>query len=142
MNKKTSILIIFIFSIAGTLFAGYLTFTKLLLGVCPLKEPCPVIFGQPACVYGLVLYLILLVSSATLLFKNIKKKSADCWPKTIFWVSFVGILFALYSTYLEVFATHCPGGCSYSLLLPTCVYGLTMYLVIFVFSIILKKASK
>jgi len=140
MNKDTSIRTIFVFSIIGTLFAGYLTFTKLLLGVCPLKEPCPVIFGQPACVYGLVLYLVLLLSSSVILLKDSKKK-LKCWNNIIFWVSLAGILFALYSTYLEVFAIHCPGGCSYSLLLPTCIYGLTMYIVIFIFSIFLKKAK-
>jgi hypothetical protein len=140
MHKKTPFIIIFIFSIAGTLFAGYLTISKLLLGYCPLKEPCPVILGQPACVYGFALYIILFVSSAVLLFhKKIRDKAKKCWLNTVFWISLVGIIFALYSTYLEIFTISCPGGCSYSLLLPTCIYGLTMYIIIFVFSNVAKK---
>ena len=136
MNRKTAIITIFIFSILGTLFAGYLTFTKLILGVCPLKEPCPFILGEPACVYGLVLYVILLVTSSILLCKKERDRIREY---AIFWVSIAGILFALYSTYLEIFTIRCPGGCSYSLLLPTCIYGLTMFLLIFIFSILYKR---
>jgi len=140
MRETKSLWTIFVFAIAGFLFAGYLTFTKLLLGYCPLKEPCPVIFGQPACVYGLVLFTIILLSTIFLLFcKKSFVHSHNFLKEIVFWVSFFGILFALYSTYLELFAVKCPGGCQYSLLIPTCIYGLIFYMFIFIFSTKLKK---
>lgn len=133
MNNKKPLTVIFIFAIIGVLFAGYLTFTKFVLGYCPLKEPCPYFLGYPACVYGLFLFGILLLISALMLF-NQKLNSIRALDKTLFWVSLVGIVFALYSTYQELVYVCPVGKCSYSLLLPTCIYGLAMYIVIFVFS--------
>src|SRR3989344_1386804 len=139
MNKNKILWIIFIFSLIGVLFAGYLTFTKLVLGSCPLIEPCPYFLGQPACVYGLVLYLILLILSGILLFSKPKKELV--LQKSLVFISLIGILFAIFSTIKEVFLSTCPGGkCVYSLGLPTCIYGLIMYCIIFFFSLKLKKA--
>jgi len=129
--------VIFIFSIMGTLFAGYLTVSKLLLGYCPLTEPCPIFLGYPACVYGFVLYLAMLAMSAFALFSK-KVASRHSLSSAIFWVSLIGVLFALYSTYQEVYFI-CPQGCHYSLGMPTCVYGLVMYIIILVTSVIAQK---
>jgi hypothetical protein len=130
MNNKQLILI---FAILGTLFAGYLSISKLILGYCPLKEPCPIFLGQPACVTGLVLYLaILIISMILLLCKN--KRHCTNMLKAINIISIVGILFAIYNTYLEIFTIKCPGGCTYSLLIPTCIYGLIMFILVYWFS--------
>jgi|SRR3989344_2785895 len=138
MQKKTILWIAFLFSLAGFLFAGYLTFSKIALGVCPLLEPCPIFFGQPACFYGFILYTILLIISGFLLFKkNVQEKKLVPW---LLGVSAFGIIFAISSTIKEVFLSSCPGGkCVYSLGLPTCIYGLIMYCVIFFSSLKLRK---
>jgi len=61
--------------------------------------------------------------------------------KTLFWVSLVGVLFSGYLSYTEIFQQVCAlgslGTCSTKVFtLPSCVYGLVMYIVILIFSII------
>ena len=123
---KKNLLWILVFSIIGMLFAGYLTISKVVLGYCPLTEPCPTIFGYPACIYGFVLFITLFVSVLVL---NAKPKNVVS-KNLLKYVSLFGILFALFSIYLELFTIHCVGGCKYSLIIPTCFYGLIMYIVI------------
>ena len=54
----------------------------------------------------------------------------------------MAIIFALYSTIKEYIVPSCLNGlCDYSLLLPTCVYGLAMYIVIFIMSILALKKN-
>jgi len=113
-------------SIAGILFAGYLTFTKMILGYCPLTEPCPFLWGYPVCVYGLIFFIALLISALTL---NVLPK--DVIAKNMLkYISVISVLFALYFMYQEIFVITCLGGCKYSLGVPTCVYGLIFYLII------------
>lgn len=55
-------------SVAGVLFSGYLSYREIFLGRCHFGfVSCgvntPPIFGFPACVYGLVMYSIVLVMS-------------------------------------------------------------------------------
>jgi uncharacterized membrane protein len=57
--------------------------------------------------------------------------------RIIFGISLIGILFSGYLTFTELTAQTCGlGGCSQILGLPTCAYGLIMYLVVFVISLI------
>jgi len=52
-------------------------------------------------------------------------------------ISIAGILFSGYLSFAELFAGSCPlGGCSNLLGLPVCVYGLIMYIIVFIFSLI------
>jgi len=125
MKNKT----IFIFSLIGFLFSGYMTFSDVILGYCPMKEGCPLIFGYPACIYGFVIFTALLITSIMLLKKDEKKSKKI--KQLIFWISLAGVLFALYSSILEIFFTKCIGKCEYTLILPTCIYGFIMYLVVF-----------
>lgn len=62
MKKELSLKIIVWISIAGMLFSGYLSYTELFKGACPLGG-CSNILGIPACVYGFVMYLIVLIIS-------------------------------------------------------------------------------
>ena len=126
---------IFIFSLIGLLFSGYLTFTKLILGNCPLTEGCPTFLGYPACYFGFVLFLILFTISISALLELNKTKL-----KLLIYISLLSIIFATYSTIKEYVSPSCLNGvCDYSLLLPTCVYGLAIYLVIFILSLITLK---
>jgi len=55
-------------------------------------------------------------------------------------ISLVGILFSGYLTVTEISAKVCSiGGCQQILGLPTCAYGLAMYLIAFIVSILGRK---
>jgi hypothetical protein len=69
--KKPNIFI-FIFALIGTLFSGYLTYNSMILKIYVLKEPCPFLFGYPVCIYGFVMFLLLLILSIFLLIKENK----------------------------------------------------------------------
>jgi uncharacterized membrane protein len=120
---KTSL----VFSIIGVLFSGYLTFTKLVLGVCPLRESCPFLWSYPVCLYGLIMFFTALVASIALLCVHANDRFAF---EVLRIISAVGVLFSLYYVYQEIFVIKCVGGCVYSLGIPTCIYGFFMFLVI------------
>ena len=56
-------------------------------------------------------------------------------------ISLIGVLFSGYLTFTELTAGKCTlgGGCSMILGLPTCLYGLVMYLIVFVISLLGRK---
>ncbi len=59
-----------------------------------------------------------------------KKHSA---LKTIMTLSILGMIFSGYLSYTELFTDVCLiGGCSNIGRIPVCVYGFTMYLVVFI----------
>lgn len=60
MKKKNALKIILIIAIAGMLFSGYLSWEELTRGVCPMGG-CPSIVAIPACVYGFVMYTVVLI---------------------------------------------------------------------------------
>jgi hypothetical protein len=124
MSKRT--LPILILSLAGFLFAGYLTYSKVITGTCPLTEGCPYLFGLPTCVYGALFFGILLLASI-LHYLNKNEKHI----KVIQWVSIAGILFSGFYSIQEIFYPSCIiQPCTYSLLIPSCIYGLVMYVLI------------
>lgn len=118
-------------SLIGTLFAGFLAFKKLISKTCALREGCLYLFGIPTCVYGFVMFLSILILSSLIYFK--KKKLNNY----ILGVSGFGILFSgSYSIYEIFFAPlNLLNGTSYSLGLPSCVYGLFMFIAIFIISL-------
>jgi uncharacterized membrane protein len=63
MNKQLSLKIIIIISILGLLFSGYLSYTEIFIGICPIGGTCPNVATIPACVYGFFMYLALLIIS-------------------------------------------------------------------------------
>jgi len=72
------------------------------------------------------MYLTILISSLLVILKKYDKIKL---MKIIKGVSLFGIFFSLFYSYQDLF--NCPG-CSFSLGLPTCVYGLFMYIAVFV----------
>jgi uncharacterized membrane protein len=75
MKKETALKAILIISLAGMLFSGYLSYTELFAGFCGSEKlgmgSCTNVFQIPACVYGLIMYLIIFIIS---LIGLIKKK--------------------------------------------------------------------
>ncbi len=137
--KKLDLTLI-ILSVCGVLFAGYLTFKKYFDNVCVFNESCPTFLGRPTCVYGLGIYLALLILSILVftLKDDLRKK---LYTKLVLSVSVIGIVFSGYFTIKELIT--CPGGnCNYTLLLPTCAYGLVMYISIAIISLYLVLKRK
>jgi uncharacterized membrane protein len=124
-----NILKILLLSLAGVLFAGYLSFFKIVNETCALSEGCSYFLGFPTCFYGFVMFAVLLIASF-LLYKG--KGNKEQLMKILKGVSLLGILFSAYFGIQELFFRQCLGGdCSYALVLPTCVYGLVVYVLVF-----------
>lgn len=126
-------------SLGGTLFAGYLTISKLMSDVCPFNEPCPYFLGYPACWYGLGLFSLLF--GASLLGLTSKRNSTGI-ALFICGVSFIGILFAGSFVIREIIRAFEWGWPSYTLLLPTCAYGLIFYVILFVLARRVQKSPE
>ena len=62
MKNKTTLIVILVISIAGLLFSGYLSFSEIFSGKCPVGG-CSSIFGIPVCLIGFVMYLIVFIFS-------------------------------------------------------------------------------
>lgn len=65
MTKYSALKTILFVSVIGVIFSGYLSYRELFMGNCDLGfVSCGAnVGGLPACVYGLVMYLVLLVVS-------------------------------------------------------------------------------
>ena len=67
MSAKVSLRIALVISLAGAAFSGVLTWRELALrtpGGCSAVGAPGTIFGYPPCVYGLVMYLLLVIVTA------------------------------------------------------------------------------
>lgn len=125
MHKK--VLSIFWLALAGVLFSGYLTYTKLFSGTCALNEGCSYFMGLPTCLFGFVLYVSIFIIS---IFALSSKKH---FRRTIGIISFCGILFSGYFSLYEIFFAplNMFNGASYTLGFPSCFYGFLMFIVVF-----------
>ncbi|MCX6709885.1 MAG: vitamin K epoxide reductase family protein [Candidatus Woesearchaeota archaeon] len=125
---------LFIFAIAGVLFSGYLSARKLIMQVCAFNEGCSSFLGLPTCIYGFAMFSAILILSAILLFGKKKKLRIAAG---ISGVAILGIIFSGAFSVKEIFFAGCPlGKCQYALLLPTCSYGLLMYIAVLITSIL------
>lgn len=127
---------ILLLSFSGVLFAGYLSAVKFFTATCALGEGCPYFLGYPSCYYGLAMYLLLVLASALLY-------SGGTLPRTgrlgAIVVSFAGILFAGYFTLGELPVLFAQGLGVYVLGLPSCAYGLLVYIAIFLLALTAKR---
>ena len=122
-----------ILTIAGTLFSGYLSAVKLFEKTCPFNEPCPYFLGYPACFFGFAMFAGMLALTGLALILKTRKK----WPLTANTIiSGLGMLFAGYFVAGELY-NFITGAAMprYTLLLPTCAYGLVFYIIIFIISL-------
>jgi uncharacterized membrane protein len=65
MKKDTSLKIIAWIALTGVLFSGYLSYTEIFKKTCALGNlgTCTNVFSIPACVYGFIMYVIVLIIS-------------------------------------------------------------------------------
>ncbi|MFZ1626746.1 MAG: hypothetical protein WAT81_03025 [Candidatus Moraniibacteriota bacterium] len=113
-------------SLAGVLFAGYLSVTKIISGACPFREPCVFFLGYPTCWYGLGLFTLLFLASLA----GLMGRADTRW--FIRFVAVLGVLFAGTFVSREILSAFRYGWPQYTLLLPTCAYGLVFYILVFV----------
>lgn len=137
MLEKKYKVYLFVLSLSGVLFSGYLSFVKFFTKNCALSEPCPLFFGFPACYFGFGLFLGLFLLSLSLFVREVVVKDRS---SIIAFVSFLGVLFASWFTLGEI-PNLLSGNIRYSLGLPTCAYGLVFFLIIFVLSFRFSRKS-
>jgi uncharacterized membrane protein YhaH (DUF805 family) len=131
LTLSNSAFIVFLLAIAGALFAGYLSFSKLVLQTCALNEGCNYLLGIPTCVYGFVLFVIILV----LAWMRLQARSVETFnhlSMQIFWIGVVSILFSGYYAIKDIFFPSAIGTPAYTLILPSCVYGFFVFVIIFI----------
>jgi hypothetical protein len=118
-------------SIAGTLFAGFLTFSSMVLKRCAFGEPCPRLFNLPTCLFGFAFFLTLALLTAASVFKLMERKTAD---ELIVIVAAGGTIFALRFALPEVAQIF--GGRHFAMGLPTCAWGGIFFIAVLTLSII------
>ena len=128
MTKDKKSIVLFILSIGGLLFSGYLSGVKFFTSVCAFNESCPYFLGYPACYFGFAMFLVITIFSYMFLFAKVENKKALSGLSV---VSFIGILFAGYFTVGELPILFQDGLSAYVLGLPTCALGLVFYIIIF-----------
>lgn len=123
---RTNLLLAF----GGVLLAGYMTVTRMISNECAFGESCPMFFGIPACLPGLVMFAIILL----IVFVGHAHHKQNRQPRVaIGFLSMLGVVFSAYYTIIEIpmiSAGAAAGG--YQLGLPTCLYGLLIFIGIFV----------
>jgi len=109
---------LFLLTLGGSLFAGYLAGDKLFNDNCTIGASCAYWLGYPTCYYGFGLFAILFILSLRYVFTN-KKICA----KYISIVSTIGIIFSSYFSVVEIAPFVSAGTMSFSNI-PSCTYGL------------------
>jgi hypothetical protein len=132
MDSKKYLKVSIILTLAGSIFAGFLSAVKLFSSTCAFNEPCPYFLGYPACYYGFAMFFVMFIVTA---FAYIKKIKNIRTAKINTFISGLGILFAGYFTIQEIITFTQAGIPGYTLILPTCTYGLVFYAIIFIISI-------
>lgn len=133
MNTMTrSLNILTVLAVAGLLFAGYMSGVKFFSETCAFGESCPYFLGYPACYYGFAMYLVMTLD---LLLVRFVPRLMRAGFLSVATVSFLGILFAGYFTMGELPKLFSEGLGAYLLGLPTCAWGLIVYIAIFAVSL-------
>ncbi len=137
MKYKNFKVFFLIFSVAGFLFSGYMSWIKMFSSVCAFGETCPLFLGFPACYFGFIMFCLLLIFSLLLFFN---KWNVESLSKSLFFSSFAGVIFSGYFSIGELPLFLQNGPSAYFFGLPTCVMGFLFFIAIFIVSIIFRKA--
>ena len=131
MNKT-----IFGLGVAGFLFSGYMSVSTMLTGTCAFNESCPNFFGYPACYFGFLLFLLIMLYAGLLLWG---KEDPRAPLHAVVAVSSLGILFSGYFTLAELPILLEQGFGAYVLGLPTCALGFILYVAVVLVALRTKK---
>lgn len=127
MKKEKNVVALFILSVAGLLFSGYLSGVKFFTETCAFNEGCPYFLGYPACYFGFALFLVLTVISFRVITSHMYDRAGYKWMEVI---GLLGVLFAGYFTLQESPVLFRDGLSAYVFGLPTCALGLIFYVLI------------
>lgn len=120
MNATTYKFTQLIISGAGLILSSYITIIKFATNTCVFNEPCPTVFGIPACYFGfsffLALFFLAIISFSTS--RSLKRMAV--YQIVVSGLSFI---FALYFT-IPLLGSFKEGITFYTLGLPSCVYGM------------------
>lgn len=133
MQKDKKVIGLFVLSLMGVMFSGYLSGVKFFTETCAFNESCPYFLGYPACYYGFGLFLTLFILSGLLLWQKVGNKMGLIFISV---VSSLGVLFAGYFTLKELPILLEEGLSAYLLGLPTCALGLVFFVVILFVSLL------
>lgn len=73
MSFRTALQLIFVISLCGVAFSGTLTYNEVFgrtVLACPSPGASGTILGYPACVYGLLMYVVISAISGAALWSN------------------------------------------------------------------------
>ncbi len=132
MTPDLYLLVIFWLTLAGTLFAGYLSMVRLITQECALNRPCPYFLGVPACWFGFAMFLAMFTAA---LLTHIGYGTVAGATMTFLWISLLGTLFSGVLTLKEVFAWAASTETGKKLVLSSCAYGLVFFVIIFILSL-------
>jgi hypothetical protein len=122
---------LFMVTMGGALFSGYLSGVKFFTASCALNETCPYFLGFPACYFGFLLFAVAALFAGLHVFHLFDGKRAN---EVVYGASFLGVLFALYFTLGELPLLMESGLSAYVLGLPTCAFGLIFFTITVVLS--------
>ena len=126
-------------SIAGILFSGYLSGVKLFSHTCAIDTGCSYFLGYPTCYYGFGFFaLIFLVALANRFCNWGGRTMAIARIHALRTITVAGILFSLYFSTIEIARMFTEKMIYGALIMPTCFYGLIVYLAVFYFSFALR----
>jgi hypothetical protein len=113
--------------LVGLLFSGYLSGVKLISSTCAFGEQCPYFLGFPACYYGFAMYLAMFLIILTARARLTEERTLYT---RVLMIALLGICFAGYFTFREIGTIFTDGFTIYMLGLPTCAWGLLLYILI------------
>lgn len=137
MRRPFTFSLIAVFAAAGAALSGYLSYVNLWGSGCEQTAiTCgstgPVmIFGIPNCVYGFGMFFAVLLFAIG----SMVSEKAKMLPNLIFWLSVVGMLFALGLVIYEYGWLKEKG-------IPACMYGFIFYLIIFVLAFVYRHQER
>lgn len=121
----------FIFSSLGTLYSFILFYPYLLNGGCVFGNTCYTFLEIPICFLGFIGFFLVSILFWMVLLSQEERHQLSLLQK-IFWITFVGMLFALFYLIQELFTQKCfEGTCFFSFEYPSCLVGFVFFLVLF-----------
>jgi hypothetical protein len=122
MHLKVINGLVLLIILVGIGFSGFLTAGSL-HGSCPVEGGCAAFFGYPVCMYGFLMYLLVLIFFVLTWGNKIAEKTGK---KIIAVISVIGMIFAGSVLYQEY---------SFGEPLSVCAAGFAMYLLIFLLTL-------
>lgn len=130
VRLKQATMGILILAAVGVVFSAYLSVPLLISGSCPILEGCHYLFGLPACVLSLLLFLFTL-AGAVLLVDADNASAKTNLRIFLMATSGAGVLLLGYVWSIEMIRPICISPpCVYKLHAPLCEYGFVIYAII------------